>query len=186
MKTLTIIIVLMLAFTLLCGCMTEAPESSPQLSEVKLNSSHVNERVTLNAAMADLKIYLSEGEVSTENMTIHLVVGDGVDISGMARTWTLGVTQNNIPSLFVYKSGGWRQTGWGDTFMDDAIDLNATLSPDELYKMKSSVIGDEIRSPDPDLTETQLRLSGGVYSVSTRSETGISELKFNAKTGELI
>ncbi|MEA2034660.1 MAG: hypothetical protein U9N40_04100 [Euryarchaeota archaeon] len=186
MKTLTIIIVLMLAFTLLCGCMTEAPESSPQLSEVKLNSSHVNERVTLNAAMADLKIYLSEGEVSTENMTIHLVVGDGVNISGMARTWTLGVTQNNIPSLFVYKNGGWRQTGWGDTFMDDAIDLNATLSPDELYKMKSSVIGDEIRSPDPDLTETQLRLSGGVYSVSTRSETGISELKFNAKTGELI
>jgi len=144
----------------------------------------VNERVTLNAAMADLQIYLSEGGVSTENMTIHLVVGDDVDISGMARTWTLGVTQNNIPSLFVYKNGGWRQTGWGETFMDDAIDLNATLSPDELYKMKSSVIGDEMKSSD--ITETQLRLSGGVYSVGTRSETGISELKFNAKTGELI
>ncbi len=68
--------------------------------------------------------------------------------------------------------------------MDDAIDLNATLSPDELYKMKSSVISDEIKSSD--ITETQLRLSEGVYSVSTRSETGISELKFNAKTGELI
>ena len=184
MKTLTVIIVLMLAFTLFCGCTPEAPGSSPQLSEVKLNASHVDERITLNEAMADLKIYLSEGEVSTENMTIHLVVGDGVNISGMARIWTLGVTQNNISSHFVYKNNVWRQTGWGETFMGDAIDLNATLSPDELYKMKSSPIGDEIKSSD--ITETQLRLSGGVYSVSTRTETGISKLKFNAKTGELI
>jgi len=184
-RSFLVLIIITLCF--ICGCIT-APAAESTLEGVGITDITLPaeaDRVSLAYALDDLVIADSEGILRTENMTIHQINGDGMDLTGNASTWILGVTmQGNESVLLVYNSFTWKSLSWPGDFTTSAIDPEAMLSPNDLFATQGDTIQEML--PISNRTEISLELSDGVYRVYAKNGNRLSDLAFNADSGELI
>jgi hypothetical protein len=181
------LILIIVALCFICGCTTApAVESTPGgvgITDITLPAE--DERVSLAYALQDLAVADSEGFPNTGNMTIHQIRGDGMDLSGNASTWILGVTRHdNTTGLLVYSGYSWKALTWQGNFTASAIDTEALLKPNDLFETQADTIAEMLAISTG--TEISLELSNGEYKVYAKNGERLSALSFNADSGELI
>jgi hypothetical protein len=181
------LILIIIALCFICGC-TSAPaaESTLQgegITDITLPAEA--DRVSLDYALQDLAVADLEGFLETENMTIRQINGDGIDLSGDASTWILGVTtRDNTTALLVYRNFAWKELSWPGQFTGPAIDTDAIVSPNDLFAMQGDTMQDMLEISSR--TELSLELIDGVYRVYAKNGSQMSDLSFNADSGELV
>ena len=140
---------------------------------------------TLDQAMEDLEIQNAEGLIEAENMTIYQVMGTGVGIEGHADSWIIGGREEGESILYSYDYySGWNKMSWPGPLTEEEVNLEKIISPQDLYSKNSAIISEKYRNSG--VTYSDLFLKDGVYTIAIRDGTKITELKFNADTGELI
>ncbi len=141
-------------------------------------------KVTFEVAWDDLSWYSSTGTLNLTNMTLHQIHGSAVDSGGNASSWVLGIQRENISSLLIYEKEEWREISWGEPFSSPAINVTSILLPTELYDQHRPEIEGTMATSGAN--ETEMDLSGEIYTIAIRSSTGISLLRYNATTGESL
>jgi len=184
-RSFLVLIIITLCF--ICGCIT-APAAESTLEGVGITDITLPaeaDRVSLAYALEDLVIADLESIPNTENMTIHRINGDGMDLSGDASTWVLGVTtQDNTTAILVYNRFTWRSLSWPEHYTTSTIDTETILSPTDLFAMQGDTIQEKLEISNA--TEISLELIDGVYKVYAKNGNRLSDLAFNADSGELI
>jgi hypothetical protein len=117
-------------------------------------------------------------------LTLHQVHGTGVALNGTANSWVVGVQRENTSFLIVYDKERWNQMAWGEAFPQEPITFENITLPTQIYETHQKTIGDVMNASEADTSEVDL--SNGVYTISIRSSTGLSMIRFNASTGELL
>ncbi|QSZ67523.1 hypothetical protein RJ40_08410 [Methanofollis aquaemaris] len=165
--------ILVLSWT--CGC-TSAPAGGGGIQDITTEPAEM--RIGLEEALRELEVLDGEGLEDLTGMEIVTVSGSGVDSTGNATTWTLGVRQAGNTSLMVHSQGGWSRYVWHGPLPENPVDLDAVVMPVDLYPGHAAEIGS--------LGEvTELVLIDGTYTV--RSEEKQTEsLSFDAHTGEAL
>ncbi len=118
------------------------------------------------------------------NLTLHQVHGTGVALNGTADSWIVGVQREDTSFLIIYDKESWSQMAWGEAFPQEPIILENISQPTQIYETNQKTIGDVMNASEADTSEVDL--SNGVYTISVRSSTGLSMIRFNASTGELL
>ncbi len=193
MKSAILLLILVVACCLFCGC-TSTQEAAPSTANSTANttdrgiaditSPYEPGSSTLEDAMAELEFYDSQGLIDASNLSIRQVSGFKVGPDGSAGTWVLGVQREDAAELLVYANDEWRSNAWEADLPEEEIDLDRVLSPEALFEQQRDVIGEAMRLRNT--TEGNLQLEGDKYMVTVTSGTGIAVISFNAVTGELI
>jgi hypothetical protein len=172
-----------------CACMTAAPPAGNQSNGTGPNVTDNTQReqvvkVAFENAWQELPKYESMGTVNLTGLTIHQIHGTGVAISGTADNWIVGAQQEDKSSLLVYDRESWSQITWGEAFTQNTITFDNILLPTQIYMANQKNI-EEIMNANG-VQESDMDLSDGMYIISIRSSTGLSMIRFNASTGELL
>jgi hypothetical protein len=86
--------------------------------------------------------------------------------------------------LLVYDRETWKQITWGETYTQDVITFDNITLPTQIYQANQKTIGDIMNKSGTDISN--MDLSDGVYTISIPSSTGLSMIRINASTGELL
>jgi hypothetical protein len=171
-----------------CACMTATPPAGGQTNES--GSRIINKtpqdrpaKVNFETAWQELPNYESSGMVNLTGLTLHQIHGMNVAIDGSADTWIVGV-QGRTSSLLVYDRENWSQVAWGESFTQEIITFDHILLPTQIYESNQKTIKDLMNANGVDVSD--MDLSDGIYSISIRTSTGLSIIRFNASTGELL
>lgn len=181
------LILIIIALCFICGCTTApAVESTPAgVGITDITLAAVSDRVSLDYALQDLAVADSEGILDTADMTIHQINGDGMDLSGNASTWILGVTRHdNTTALIVYRGYSWRALSWPGNFTAPPIDTDAMFTPNDLFAAQGDTIRETLAISSG--TAISLELSGGVYRINAQRGNRLGVISFDADTGEVI
>jgi hypothetical protein len=73
---------------------------------------------------------------------------------------------------------------WGEPFPQTIITFENITLPTQLYETNQKAIEEIMNANGANMSD--LDLSDGVYTISIRSSTGLSMIRFNASTGELV
>jgi hypothetical protein len=141
-------------------------------------------KATFENAWQELSYYESIGGINLTGVTIHQIHGTGVDIGGNASSWIVGVQQGDTSSLLVYDRESWRQISWGESFTTQYITFDQILLPTEIYDTNHQTIENVMNTNG--VKESDIDLSDGIYTISIRSTNGLSQLRYNATTGDLL
>jgi hypothetical protein len=179
-----VIAVILCCFTCACTNTPAQNSSAPGPTIIDKTPRDGPEKAPFEAAWIDLSWYNSSGTLNLTNMTIHQIHGSTIDAGGNASSWILGIQQENVSSLLVYENEEWRQVAWGEPFTSPVIEVGSILLPTELYEHNHPEIEEAMTANKAN--ESELDLSGEAYTISIRSSTGISLLRFNATTGESL
>ncbi|MDD1672971.1 MAG: hypothetical protein LUP99_01000 [Methanomicrobiales archaeon] len=170
-----------------CACLTAGPsenQTSGGPSVIDKTPRDEPANVTFENAWQKLSYYESTGALNLTGVTIHQIYGTGVDARGNASSWIVGVQQGNTSSLLVYDRESWRQVSWGESFTSPYITFDQILLPTEIYDTNSQTIENTMNANG--VKDSDIDLSDGVYTISIRSSNGLSQLRYNATTGELL
>jgi hypothetical protein len=140
-------------------------------------------KVSLSDAMAALPAAEQEGGIDIRGMTLRQVFGFGVNSSGLARTWVLGMGGDGRTTLLSYSEGEWRELDVPVKLPANEVKPKDLLSPGEIYRINLDTIGKEMDRLQ--INESDLSLNESSYEVVILSPLQRSTLSFNAKTGEL-
>lgn len=163
--------ILVLSWT--CGC-TSAPDGGGGIQDI--TTEPTIERIGLEEALRDLEVLDGEGLEDLTGMEIVTVSGSGVDCTGNATTWTLGVRQAENTSLMVHSQSGWSRYVWHGPLPEEQVEMDATIMPSALYRGHAAEIGT--------LGEvTDLTLIDGVYTIRSEEDQTRS-LTFDAQDME--
>ncbi|HDR72871.1 MAG TPA: hypothetical protein ENN85_03005 [Methanoculleus sp.] len=181
------LVLIIVALCFMCGCITApAAESTLEgegITDITLPAEVY--RVTLGYALDDLAFAQSEGFLPAENMAIHQINGAGVELDGTATVWILGATtRDNATALLVYDAYAWKAYSWPEQFGTPAIDMDAIMSPEDLFAAQGETMQELLEISEA--TEISLELIDGVYRVYARNGARMSDLSFDAESGELI
>jgi hypothetical protein len=192
-----LLFVILLLFSLQAGCISfgkapqddgapakNTPSSSNPIQDI---TSRNPPKVSLEDAMATLKVAEQEGGIDIKGMSIHQVFGYGVDSSGLARTWVLGMQGEGKTSLLSYTEGEWKGLEMPDISLPkDEVKIKELISPQDLFRNRKNadLIVQEMNRLR--INESDLSLSGETYQVTIHSATDSKTFSFNARTGELI
>jgi hypothetical protein len=169
-----------------CACMTAAPSSDSGSGPSIIDKTPRGEpaKVSFENAWQELSDYESSGSLNLTNPTLRQIHGINVALNGTADTWIVGVQDKETSSLLVYDRESWSQIAWGEIFTQEIIAFENITLPTELYQTNQKIIGDIMNTNGADVSE--MDLSDGVYTISISSSTGLSMIRFNASTGELL
>jgi len=192
-----LLLVILLLFSLQAGCISfgKAPQDSggPALnspsgtSPIQDITSRNPPKVSLEDAMATLTVAEQEGGIDVRGMTIHQVFGYGVDSSGLARTWVLGMVGGGKTTLLSYSEGGWNSLEMPNINLPGGeVKIKELISPQDLFRNRKN--GDLIVQEMNKLriNESDITLSEETYQVTIHSPTESTTFFFNARTGEEI
>jgi hypothetical protein len=171
-----------------CACMTAAPPAGEQTngsSSSIIDKTPQDEpaKVTFETAWRELPNYESSGMVNLTGLTLHQIHGMNVAVNGSADTWVVGV-QGQTSSLLVYDRDSWSQVAWGESFAQEIITFDHILLPTQIYENNQEIIRNLMNANGVDVSD--MDLSDGIYTISIRSSTGLSMIRINASTGELL
>ncbi|KQC03037.1 MAG: hypothetical protein APR53_01660 [Methanoculleus sp. SDB] len=183
-----VIIFLVIAFSVIGGCTGGAPVEAPPPGGTSaitgITAPEEDGYVSLDLAMDTLALYDAEELLSTDGMAIHMVSGTGVDATGNAKRWMLGATRGYEAFILIYEGGEWREYPWGGALPEQAINLTTIVIPSELYRMQAGQIRALLEAEDAG--ETELLLSGGIYTIEVQGRDRRTSLHLNAVTGDVI
>ena len=112
--------------------------------------------------------------------------GIGVDSSGLAGTWVLGMAGGGNTTLLSYSEGEWKSLDIPDPNLPDGeVKIDQLLSPQALFKQDYLPITREMTRLNV-VEMRELTLDQNTYQVTIQSASDSSTLSFNAMTGELI
>jgi hypothetical protein len=140
-------------------------------------------RVSLPDALAALTAAGQEGRIDTRGMTLRQVYGYGVDSSGLARSWVLGMEKDGKTTLLAYREGEWKALEMDVDLPEGEVKIGETIPPEDLFRENLNAIVTEMNRRR--VGECDLTLNGTTYQVTIRSATDSSTLSFNAKAGEV-
>jgi hypothetical protein len=172
-----------------CACMTAAPPTDGQTDGSGLDIIDKTPRdepakVSFEDAWQELPDYEYSGSVNLTGLTLHQVHGIGVAINGTADTWIVGVQKEETSSLLVYDRESWSQIAWKEAFTQKMITFDNIALPSQIYQANQKKIGDIMNASGTEVSN--MDLSDGIYTISIPSSTGLSMIRFNASTGELL
>ena len=189
-----LLVILLFCLAVQPGCTGGSPQqgsqgglSGPTVtggSSIQDITSRNAPKISLDAALAALPAAVRDGGVDISGMTLTKVWGYGVDSSGLARTWVLGMQGGGRSELLSFTEGEFKVLDLPATLPQDEVVLANLVSPQDLYRKNLNTIVKEmnrIRVGESDLT-----LDANSYQVIIHSSTDSATLSFNAKTGELV
>lgn len=183
-----VIIFLVLAFSVVGGCIGGAPaEATPPEGTTGItgiSAPAAEGTVPLEAALDTLAIYNAEEFLSTDGMAVHMVSGTGVDATGNATRWMLGASRESETFILIYEKNQWREYPWGGPLPEQEINLTKVVSPGDLFRTQAGVINALLETEGAG--ETELLLSGGIYTIEVPGRDGRKALELNAMTGDVI
>ncbi len=198
-RSAPLLLVLLLLFSLSAGCsiLGKSPESdggpaTPAQATNPGNSGSFEDittrnppKVSLEDAMASLTVAEQEGGIDIRGMTLRQVFGYGVDSSGLARTWVLGMEKDGKTTLLAYSEGEWKALDMDVPLPGGEVRLGDLISPQDLFRNRKNadLIVQEMNRLR--VTESDLTITGEVYQVTLHSPTDGKTFTFSGKTGEL-
>jgi hypothetical protein len=190
-----LLFVILLLFSLQAGCISfgKAPPDGGVAQNTPSSSNPIQDitsrnppKVSLGDAMASLTVAEQEGGIDITGMTIRQVFGYGVDPSGLARTWVLGMQGAGKTSLIAYNEGEWKALDMSINLPEAEVKIKDMISPQDLFRNKKNydLIVQEMNRLK--INESDLSLSGETYQVTIHSPTESRTFFFNARTGEAV
>jgi len=192
-----LLLLFLLLFSLQAACISlgQAPRNDQGLAQntpsgqgpIQDITSRNPPKVSLENAMASLPVAEQEGGIDITGMTIRQVFGYGVDSSGLARTWVLGMQGEGKTSLLSYSEGEWMSLEMPDISLPEGeVKIKELISPQDLFQSKKNydLIVQEMNRLM--MNEGDLSLSGETYQVTIHSPTESKTFFFNARTGGAI
>jgi hypothetical protein len=191
-KSASLLLIILLALLLQAGCTHSSSGGtegglSPALTSTPVGTSSIEPetpwaapKVSLSDALKALPA--AEG-IDIGGLTLTEVWGYGVDSSGLARTWVLGMQGNGKNTLLTYSEGQFTELDLPTTLPLGEVKFGTVLTPEDLFrKDMKSIVGamNNLRVGECDLV-----LDENSYQVIVRSGTESKALTFDAKTGEL-
>ncbi len=172
-----------------CACMTAAPPSDGQNggsgpSIIDKTPRDEPAKVAFEDAWQELVDYQYYEGMDLADVTLHQIHGIGVAINGTADSWIVGVQNDFSSSLLVYDRESWSQIAWGENFTQKKILFENITLPTQIYRDNQDPIEDLMNTTGTDVSD--MDLSDGVYTISVSSSTGLSMIRINASTGELL
>ena len=162
--------------------------SSPQTpggtsgSSIQDMTARTAPKISLDAALAALPAAERDGGIDISGMTMTKVWGYGVDSSGLARTWVLGMQGGEKSELLSFTEGEFRVLDLPVTLPTGEVALTTLVSPQDLYRKNLNTIVKEMNRVR--VGESDLTLDADRYQVIIHSPTESATLSFDAKTGE--
>jgi hypothetical protein len=186
-----LLLLLLLILSFFSGCTTGQSSSKVQGGTQNPSSPQGIEditarnppKVSLSGAMSSLAVAEKEGGIDLTGKTIRQVFGYGVDSSGLARTWVLGMEREGKTTLLAYNEGEWKELDMAIRLPASEVKVKDLLSPEDIYRMNLNTIVKEMTRLK--INESDLSLSEETYQVTIHSPTESKILFFSAKTGEL-
>jgi hypothetical protein len=172
-----------------CACMTAAPPADGQTDGsgpriVDRTPRDEPAKLSFEDAWQELPNYDYSDVLNLEGLTLHQIHGMGVALNGTADTWIVGVQNETMSSLLVYDRETWNQIAWGEAFSQEIITFENLTLPSQIYQTNQKTIEDIMNANGAEVSD--MDLSDGVYTISIPSSTGLSMIRFNASTGELL
>jgi hypothetical protein len=142
-------------------------------------------KVSLTDVLAALPAGAREAGVDTGGLAITKVWGYGVDSSGLARAWVLGMRGQGKTLLLSYGEGQFEVEDIPTTLPEEEVKIGEVLTPEALFRQNLNKIVQEmtrlrVGEVDP------LIMDGTSYQVTIHSASESTTLTFNARTGGLI
>lgn len=162
---------LVLVFLFSAGC------TAPAIPDKK---APVEVEISLDQAIDVMKSYDS-GETVLPDAHIYYLKGTGITANGTAEEWSLGVRRENETFFFVLNRWGNSKVPWAGPLPEEEIIIGHFLFPDELFKDRLLLIQDLTEGGTRRIDELELR--SGVYTLTVRTDTGLKEHRFYARTG---
>jgi len=189
-----LLLLLLLCFSFFTGCISFGPAppvaeqgglNSPPTSQNSLQdiTSHNAPKVSLDDAIGALPAAGQQG-IATDGQIITEIWGYGVDTSGLARTWVLGMVGAGNTTLLSYSDGEWKVLDLPTTLPRGEVKPSELTSPQDLFKKNLNTILSEMNRLR--VGEADLTLTSDNYQITVHSVSESSTLTFDAKTGELI
>jgi len=190
-----LILAFLLLFSLNAGCSSKgsqpggtgglAPNPGSSASSIQDITSRNPPKISLENATDSLTVAEQDGGIDITGMSIHQVFGYGVDSSGLARTWVLGMQGGGKTTLLSYTAGEgeWKSLDMSTIVLPvSEVVMNDLMSPQDLFQKNSDLIVRAMNKVRVD--EADLSLADGSYQVTIHSQTDSMTLVFNGKTGE--
>ncbi len=194
---LFLILAFLLLFSMNAGCSSKgqqsgdngglAPNSASGSSSIQDITSRNPPKISLENATDALTVAEQEGGIDIKGMTIHQVFGYGVDSSGLARTWVLGMQGGGKTTLLSYTAGEgeWKSLEMPTILLPESeVVMRDLISPQDLFRKNADLIVREMNRVK--INEADLSLADGNYQVTIHSPTDSSIIVFNGKTGEKV
>ena len=192
-----LLLVFLLLFSMNAGCLSfgkvpqdsggpaqDTPSSSSPIQDI---TSRNPPKVSLEDAMATLTVAEQEGGIDIKGMSIHQVFGYGVDSSGLARTWVVGMQGGGKTSLLSYSEGEWKSLEMPDiNITGGEVKIKELISPHDLFRNRKNSDLIVLEMNRLRINECDLSLSSETYQITIHSPTDSKTFLFNARTGELI
>lgn len=140
----------------------------------------VEVEISLDQAIDVMKSYGS-GETVLPDAHIYYLKGTGITANGTAEEWSLGVRRENETFFFVLNRWGNSKVPWAGPLPEEEIIIGHFLFPDELFNDRPLLIQDLTEGGTRRIDELELR--SGVYTLTVRTDTGLKEHRFYARTG---
>jgi len=147
---------------------------------IPVEETSVEVEISLEQAIGTM-IALDDIEAIVPPRQIYYVKGTGITINGTAEEWALGVKQGNETFFFVFNKWGQSKVPWTGPLPEEEIIIDHFLYPDELFKDRPLLIQDLTEGGTRRIDELELR--SGVYTLTIRTDTGLKEHRFYARTG---
>jgi len=171
------------------GGLSAAPTGTPAGTPAGQGSIQPNPlgnapKVPLSSALGALPAAEQEGSIRTSGLVLTKVWGYGVDSSGLARTWILGMQGGGRSALFTFTEGEIKELDLPADLPGGEVKMGEILTPNDLFRKQMNTIVREMNNLR--VGECDLVLDEGSYQVIIHSATESRTLTFNAKTGELM
>jgi hypothetical protein len=167
------------------GGLSSAPVSTPPGGQsLQDGTPRRVPKVPLSSALDALQAAEQEGTIRTTGLTLTKVWGYGVDSSGLAGTWVLGMRGGGQSALFTFSEGEIEELDLPVDLPQGEVKMGEVLSPNDLFRKHMNTIVSEMNNLR--VGECDLVLDESSYQVIIHSPTDSKTLSFNAKTGELM
>ncbi len=160
------------------GCITNNSESAPSspigegFKDVTTEPLH---SISINEAISELN------STQMEPYHIHYIRSEKIDSNGLAQRWIFGIKQKTVNNFFIYDGSGITSVPWKSWMPVNEILVNEMLTPDDLFKMHSSILLPYYENGN--FSHTNLEIIDKEYHIIFESGESPVTLCFDSLTG---
>jgi hypothetical protein len=144
--------------------------------------SDITPRNEFRQVSLDEAIGALNGTGTPGSVHIYYIRGEGVDINGSARTWTIGTIRQANPFFFVFSAKGSEVVNLSYPLPAQEIPINAIMSPGDLFSQHRLLIQDVTNNGKISLDNLEIRK--GAYTLEVRSGNTTKMYLFDPVTGK--
>jgi hypothetical protein len=164
----------------LAGVPTVTPRSGEPIMDI---TSRNVPKVSLAGVMAALPDAAADAGIDVTGLTTTRIWGYGVDSSGLARTWVLGMQGEGRTLLLSFSEGQFRELDIPTPLPQEEVKVREIVTPEELFRKNLNRIVQEMNRLR--VGESDITLDAHSYQVIIHSPQESTSLSFSARTGEL-